>query len=49
LWTEAAEAVRTAVTPDGDIHASAEYRKHVAGVLTQRALREALSRTKEAA
>jgi len=49
LWTEAAEAVRAAVTPDGDIHASAEYRKHVAGVLTQRALREALSRTKEAA
>jgi aerobic carbon-monoxide dehydrogenase medium subunit len=49
LWTEAAEVVRTAVTPDGDIHASAEYRKHVAGVLTQRALREALSRTKEAA
>ena len=49
LWAEAAEAVRAAVTPDGDIHASAEYRKHVAGVLTQRALREALSRTKEAA
>ncbi len=49
LWDEAAEAVRAAVTPDGDIHASAEYRKHVAGVLTQRALREALSRTKEAA
>jgi aerobic carbon-monoxide dehydrogenase medium subunit len=49
LWTEAAETVRAAVTPDGDIHASAEYRKHVAGVLTQRALREALSRTKEAA
>jgi aerobic carbon-monoxide dehydrogenase medium subunit len=49
LWTEAAEAVRAAVSPDGDIHASAEYRKHVAGVLTQRALREALSRTKEAA
>jgi len=49
LWAEAAEAVRGAVTPDGDIHASAEYRKHVAGVLTRRALREALSRTKEAA
>jgi carbon-monoxide dehydrogenase medium subunit len=37
------------VTPDGDIHASGEYRKHVAGVLTQRALREALSRVQEAA
>jgi aerobic carbon-monoxide dehydrogenase medium subunit len=49
LWEEAAEAVRAAVEPDGDIHASAEYRKHVSGVLTQRALREALTRVKEAA
>jgi aerobic carbon-monoxide dehydrogenase medium subunit len=49
LWGEAAEAVRAAVTPDGDIHASAEYRQHVAGVLTQRALREAFSRVGEAA
>ncbi len=49
LWTEAAEAVRAAVEPDGDIHASAEYRRHVAGVLTQRALREALGRVQEAA
>jgi carbon-monoxide dehydrogenase medium subunit len=49
LWSEAAEAVRAAVTPDGDIHASAEYRTHVSGVLAQRALREALSRAKEGA
>lgn len=49
LWTEAGNAVRAAIEPDGDIHASAEYRKHVAGVLTQRALREALTRVKEAA
>jgi carbon-monoxide dehydrogenase medium subunit len=49
LWAEAAEAVRAAVTPDGDIHASAEYRKHVSGVLAQRALREAYSRAKKAA
>jgi carbon-monoxide dehydrogenase medium subunit len=49
LWVEAAEAVRAAVAPDGDIHASAEYRKHVAGVLTQRALREAFSRVGMAA
>ncbi len=49
LWKEAAAAVRQAVDPDGDIHASAEYRRHVAGVLTERALREALSRLQEAA
>jgi CO/xanthine dehydrogenase FAD-binding subunit len=49
LWAEAAEAVRAAIDPDGDIHASAEYRKHVAGVLTQRALREALTRVEGAA
>ncbi len=49
LWEAAAEAVRGAVSPDGDIHASAEYRRHVAGVLAQRALRESLSRVQEAA
>jgi CO/xanthine dehydrogenase FAD-binding subunit len=49
LWVEAADAVRAAVEPDGDIHASAEYRRHVSGVLTQRALREALTRVKEVA
>lgn len=48
LWAEAAEAVRADVEPDGDIHASAEYRRHVSGVLAQRALREALTRVKEA-
>ena len=29
------------VDPDGDIHATADYRKHLAGVLTARALRQA--------
>jgi len=49
LWGEAAEAVRAAVTPEEDIHASAEYRRHVSGVLAQRALREAAARVGEAA
>jgi len=49
LWTEAADAVREEIDPEGDIHASAEYRRHVAGVLTRRALAEAYTRTAEAA
>ena len=44
LWLRAADAVRGAIEPDGDLHASADYRRHVAGVLTVRALREALGR-----
>jgi carbon-monoxide dehydrogenase medium subunit len=48
-WEDAAAAVRAAVDPDADIHASAEYRQHIAGVLTRRALGEALSRHREAA
>lgn len=40
-WSEAAEAARSRISPDGDIHASTEYRRHLAGVLTERVLREA--------
>jgi len=49
LWEQAAEAVRAEVEPDDDIHASAAYRRHVAGVLTGRALAEAHGRAREAA
>ena len=31
------------VNPDSDIHASADYRRHLAGVLTQRAIKRALT------
>ncbi len=35
----AASAARTSIDPDADIHASKEYRIHLAGVLTERAIR----------
>lgn len=43
LAEAAAEASRT-VDPEGDIHASADYRRHLSGVLVRRALEEAVSR-----
>ena len=43
---EAARLVVEALEPDADLHASAEYRKEVGGVLTRRALQAALLRAK---
>jgi CO/xanthine dehydrogenase FAD-binding subunit len=40
----AVEAVRASLDPPADIHASSEYRVHLAGVLTERALRVAAGR-----
>src|SRR3989304_2428789 len=45
---EAARIVSEELEPDSDLHASAEYRKEVAGTLTRRSLVEALSRAREA-
>jgi aerobic carbon-monoxide dehydrogenase medium subunit len=41
---EAVELARAALDPDADIHATAEYRRHLAGVLVARALGEAAER-----
>jgi carbon-monoxide dehydrogenase medium subunit len=40
LFAEAGAAVSAAVEPSNDIHATGAYRKHIAGVLTRRALTE---------
>ncbi len=44
-----ADAARTAIDPEADIHASKEYRAHLAGVLTERAIRIAYERALAAA
>jgi carbon-monoxide dehydrogenase medium subunit len=45
---EAARVVAEVLEPDSDIHASANYRKDVAGTLTRRALERATQRLREA-
>ena len=43
---DAGQAAAAGLDPDGDLHASSEYRRHVAGVLTRRALTRALERAR---
>ncbi len=40
----AIDALRNAIDPDDDLHASAEYRRHLAGVMAERALGDAWAR-----
>jgi carbon-monoxide dehydrogenase medium subunit len=43
-WAAAGSLAQGQVDPEPDIHASADYRRHLVGVLTGRALREAAGR-----
>ncbi len=43
-WAAAGRLAQDQVDPEPDIHASADYRRHLVGVLTGRALREAAGR-----
>ncbi len=43
-----AEAVRWAIDPQSDIHATADYRRHLAGVLAVRVLQRAMARAGDA-
>jgi aerobic carbon-monoxide dehydrogenase medium subunit len=45
--TEAASVVAGALDPPADIHATARYRRHLAGVLTERAMREAVAQARQ--
>ncbi len=44
--TAAADEVRSAVDPGEDVHGSSSYRRHLAGVMTERALEQAMTRAR---
>jgi aerobic carbon-monoxide dehydrogenase medium subunit len=48
LWHDGAREAAAALEPASDLHGSAAYRKHLAAVLAERALREAHQRATEA-
>jgi aerobic carbon-monoxide dehydrogenase medium subunit len=47
LWSSAAHEAAAELTPAGDFHGSASYRRHLAAVLAERALHEAHRRASE--
>jgi CO/xanthine dehydrogenase FAD-binding subunit len=44
---DVAVAVQTMIDPGGSVHATADYQRHIAGVLTERALRTAHQRARD--
>ncbi len=46
VFEEVGRKVSSALEPDSDLHASSDYRKHLAGVLTRRALTRATERAR---
>jgi CO/xanthine dehydrogenase FAD-binding subunit len=49
LTSRVIDAVRAVIEPETDLHASSDYRRHLAGVLTGRALAAAWRRAHESA
>jgi carbon-monoxide dehydrogenase medium subunit len=49
LLDEAVEALRAGLEPNSDLNASADYRRHLAGVLARRAISDAWARTAKGA
>ncbi len=47
LWRETAVAAQQEIQPTSDIHATADYKRHLAQVLTVRALKQAFARGSE--
>jgi carbon-monoxide dehydrogenase medium subunit len=49
LLDEAIDALRASLEPNSDLNASADYRRHLAGVLARRAISDAWARAEKGA